>query len=276
MITTVQIEIVVELVRKHARMERGESFQTLRHVHALVRAREANVPESFLLPFSSALRKVIDTTRFDKAALPSAVGALFMSNRRTSTANLASLDQFAAEICGKFESKTEYAVLAGDGAALSGLYQDMGAFPASHWAALFRDGTYAAESRRRILGLPSDEWSEPVKLGKNSWRKPKPPLLITLLAAHLGNPSAPPTPSIWPHLGLALLVWNDRIRVKDILEYAGTLDVLEDAQRGLALAAQIFPELAEWTDLDKLWIPGWEKKLAIPIAARRLMMGERE
>ena len=276
MITGVQGEIVVELVRKHARLLRGESFKTLRHVHALVRAREANVPETFLLPFSSALRKVVETTRFDKSALPSAVGSLFMSNRRCAAANLAALDKFAAEIRGKFESKTEYAVLAGDAAALSGLYQDMGAFPASHWTALLRDGTYAAEHRRRILGLPQDDWSEPIKLGKTSWRKPRPPLLITLLAAHLGNPSVPPTPSIWPHLALALLVWSNRIPVKEILEFAGTLDVLEDAQRGIALAAHMFPELAEWANLDKLWIPGWEKKFAIPIAARRLMMGERD
>jgi hypothetical protein len=276
MITTAQVELVVDLIRKHGRMLRRESFKTLRQINALIRAREANVPESFLLPFSGALQKTIETTRFDKSALPSAVGSLFMSNRRWSDANLAALDRFGIYVCDQCGGKTESTVLAGDGGALSALYQDSGAFPATYWAALLRDGTYAAESRKRMLGFPEDDWSEQIQFGKTSWRKPKPALLITLLAAHLGNPTAPPTPPIWPHLGLALLAWNDRIAVQDILKFAGKLDVLEDVQRGLAISAHIFPELAEWTNLNELWIPGWEKKFAIPLAARRLMMGERE
>ncbi len=127
MITTLQGEIIVELVRKHGKMLRGESFKTLRHINALVRAREANVPENFLLPFS---------------------------------------------------------------AALSGLYEDPGAFPGSHWAALLRDGTYASDRSRRMLGLPADDWSEKIRFGNASWRKPKPALLITLLAAYVGVLSA--------------------------------------------------------------------------------------
>ena len=35
MITTLQGEIIVELVRKHGKMLRGESFKTLRHINAL-------------------------------------------------------------------------------------------------------------------------------------------------------------------------------------------------------------------------------------------------
>jgi hypothetical protein len=174
MITTLKGEIIVELVRKHGKMLRGESFKTLRHINALVRAREANVPENSLLPFSSALHKAIGATRFDKSVLPSAVGPLFLSNRRCSVQNLAALDQFAADMREQFHGKAENAVLAGDGAALSGLYEDPGAFPGSHWAALLRDGTYASDRRRRMLGLPTDDWSEKIRFGNASWRKPKP------------------------------------------------------------------------------------------------------
>lgn len=276
MITAVQGDIIVGLVRRHAEMLRGRSFKTLRQLNALIRGREANIPDSFLLPFSAALKKVVESGSFDKAMLPASVGALFRINAKFEAANLASLDKFASDVRSKFGGKTEDAVLAGDAAALAGLYEDMGAFGASHWAALLDDGTYAAQSRPRRIGLPQEDWSEPVKIGKNLWRRPRPPLLITLLAAHLGNPSAPPTPSIWPHLALSLLVWNDQVPVQSILEFAGALDLAEDVQRGLAITAHVFPELREWAGVDELSIPGWEKKLAIPIAARRLMMGERD
>jgi len=275
-ITAVQGEIIVGLVRRHGRMLRGESLKTLRQINALVRGREANIPDSFLLPFSAALKKVVESGSFDKSTLPASVGALFRINTRCEAANLASLDKFASNVRSKFGGKTEDAVLAGDAAALSGLYEDMGAFGASHWAALLDDATYAADSRHRRLGFPQEDWSEPVKIGDNLWRKPKPPLMITLLAAHLGNPGAPPTPSIWPHLALSLLVWNDRIPLQSILEFAGSLDLAEDVNRGLAITAHVFPELQEWADVDELSIPGWEKKLAIPIAARRIMLGERD
>ena len=276
MITTAQGELIIDLVRRHGRMLRGESFKTLRFLNALVRAREADVPEGFLLPFGVALHKTIDGTRFDAATLPPSVGALFAAGRRWRTKNLAALDAFAEDLRVNFQAKTEDAILAGDGAALSGLYEDPGAFPGAHWAALLPDGTYAASSRKRKLALPADDWSEKIRFGKNTWRKPRPDLVVTLLAAHLGNPSAPPMPSMWPHLGLALLAWKDRLSVRAILEFARALDVVEDVRRGLAITAHIFPELEAWANVDELSIPGWEQKLAIPLAARRLMAGDRD
>ena len=276
MITTEQGKIVAGLIRKNARILRGESFKTLRLINSLIRAREANVPEQFLLPFSFGLRKAIAATRFDKSVLPQAVGSLFIKNRHCTAANLAAMEDFAARIRNEFACETENAVLAADGAALSGLYQDLGAFPGAHWTALLRDGTYANGSNRRMLGMPEDDWSEKTQFGKTFWRKPKPALLVTLLAAHVGSAAAHPTPPMWPHMGLALLAWKESVGVKEILAIGSKLDLLEDVERGLAIAAHIFPELASWVNVDELLIPGWEKKFAIPLAARRLMVGERE
>ena len=276
MLNTDQSEIVVDLIRKNARILRRERFKALRLINSLIWAREAHVPEPFLLPFSCSLRKAIEGTRFDQSALPSAVGSLFMRNRRCSVDNLAALEDFGVRIREEFGCTTEDAVLAGDGAALAGLYQDPGAFQAADWTALLRDGTCANGGRPRMLRPPAKEWSEKIQFCKACWRKPKPALLITLFAAHIGDPTTSPIPPMWPHLGLALLAWKDRIGVKEVLELGSKLVQREEVERGLAIAAHIFPELAKWAEPEKLGIPAWERKFAVPLAARRLKLGERE
>lgn len=276
MISAEQREIIVELIRKNARILRGERFKALRFLNSLMWAQEAHVPEQFLLPFGASLRQALERTGFDQAMLPPGAGSLFIKIRRCGVENLAALQSFGERILKQHSAATEDAVLAGEAAALAGLYQDPGAFPAADWKALLKSGTCANGDKPKEMGPPADEWSERVNFGNACWRKPKPALLVTLLAAHVGDPAASPTPPMWTHLGLAILVWKDQVAAAEILELAGKLAQRAEVERGLAIAAHVFPELADWIKNEKLGIPRWERRYAVPIAARRLVSGERD
>jgi hypothetical protein len=276
MLNSYQIRTIKKLISKKAKIIRGEKLAPLRLMNALVSAREAHVPEQYLLPFSSSLKRVLDGSRFDRAALPPIVGSLLNKNRLYGAKNLAALEQFAARIAAEFGAAPSEAVLAGEGAALIGLYSDPGAFPAGQWTALLKDGTYANGGRPFKMAPPAEGWSEEIRLGNALWRKPKPELLLTLFARHVGDPDAAPTPPMWPHLGTALMVWKDRIAVTGVLELGIRLGQKDEVERGLAIAAQIFPELEGWAEAERFSIPRWERKYAIPLAARRIIMGERD
>ncbi|MBN2338808.1 MAG: hypothetical protein JXP48_09735 [Acidobacteria bacterium] len=271
-----QVTIVLELVRRHARVLRGEPYPLLRRLKALIRAREAGVPERYLLPFASAVHRLLDGSKFDPEAVPAAVGSLFRANRLAEKSNLAELAHLAGTLRASLKVESRDAILTGDGAALVGLYRDPGAFPGAHWGALLPDGTHLSDHEQVRLAPPAEAWSEAALSGDIPWRTPLPGLLVALLAAHLGNPKAPPTPSLWPHLGLGLLLWRDQVKVKSVLDLGLDLGRGEEVEHGLAIAAHVFPELGSWTDSDKLRIPSWEKKFAIPLAARRLLQGERD
>jgi len=276
MLNSNQIQIIKKLISRNAKIIRGEKVVPLRLMNVLVAAREAHVPEHFLLPFSSSLKRVLDGSRFDRAALPPIVGSLLNKNRLYGAENLASLKEFAARIKAEYGAAPADSVLAGEGAALAGLYCDPGAFPASQWAALLKDGTYANGGRTLEMAPPLEEWSEEIRLGDTLWRKPGPELLLTLFARHVGDPGAAPTPPMWPHLGAALLVWKGRVAVTKVLGLGTLLGQKNEVERGLAVAAHIFPELEEWVEAGRFSIPRWERKYAIPIAARRIQMGERD
>jgi hypothetical protein len=222
------------------------------------------------------LRKALDATRFDRSVLPQSVGSLILKNGRCGDENLAAIQVLASRIKDEFGCGAENSVLAGDGAVLSGLHQDLSAFPVAHLSALLQDGTYVNGTRWKKLGAPVNDWSETTQFGASLWRRPKPVLLITLLASHVGNPAAPPTPPMWTHLGRAILMWRDQVSAQEVLALGRALEVTEDAVHGLAIISHIFPEIQPWTMFGTLKIAGWEKRFAVPLAARRLVMGERE
>ncbi len=275
MLNTEQETIAVGLIRKKAKILRGEEQKALRLVNSLVWAHESQIPEDFLLTFNSALSVVIHMSRFDPASLPPVVGALANKNKRCRTSNLIALDLFGARIENEYSVATEETVLSGNGAALSVLYNDPGAFPATEFAALLDNGTYVNGRKRKKMKPLSEEWSERIQIGNNYWRKPKPELLVALLAQHIGDPGTNPALPMWPHLGTALLLWRDKISLETVVDLGKQLTVRAEVERGLAIAAYIFPELTRWIETIKLKIPRWEKKYAIPLAAKRIVQGGR-
>ena len=130
--------------------------------------------------------------------------------------------------------------------------------------------------KRKELRAPQKDWSEKIQFGTVSWRKPKPPLLIALFAKQIGDPKTPPTPPVWNHLGLAILCWKHQIKLSEVVELGSKLGQKEQVARGLAIVAHIFPEIADWVQIEKLSLPKWEKKYAISLAARKLTQGIRD
>lgn len=271
-----QGSIAVSLIRKKAKILRGEEQKALRLVNSLVWAHESQIPEDFLLTFSSALSVVIHMSRFDPASLPTVVGALANKNKRCRTSNLIALDLFGARIKNEFLVATEDTILSGNGAALTVLYNDPGAFPATEFAALLDNGTYVNGRKRKKMKPPAEEWSERIEIGNNVWRKPKPELLITFLAHHIGDPATNPALPMWPHLGTALLLWRDKTNLETVIDLGEQLAIREEVERGLAIGAYIFPELTRWIETVKFKIPRWERKYAIPLAAKRIVQGGRD
>ena len=275
-LSTDQVEIIKNLIRRNARIEKQERFKALRFINRLVWAIEASIPDEFLMPFSSSLRQAIDWNSFDESTLPPGPAFLFNKINRCSNQNLESLDSFGEKILEEYNAASQDTILAGEGAALAGLYHDPGAFPTVHWEGLMENGLCANGEKPRKYGSPLKSWSEPVQFGHSQWRKPKPALLITLLASSVGDPSSPLMPPIWTHLGLALLLYKDNLSIDEILDIGARLEQRDEVERGIAIAAHLFSELDEWVDFRRLSIPKWERKFAIPIAARRITIGERD
>jgi hypothetical protein len=271
-----QVEIVKNLIRRNARILQRERFKALRYINRLMWAIEASIPDEFLMPFSSNLRQAIDWNSFDESTLPPGLAYLFNKIGRCSDKNLKSLDSFGARILKEYNAASRDTVLAGEGAALAGLYHDAGAFPTVNWEGLMENGLCANGGKPRKYGSPLKAWSEPVHFGNSQWRKPKPALLITFLASRVGDPSSSPIPPIWPHLGLALLLHKDSVSINEVLDIGSRLEQRNEVERGVAIASHLFTEFEEWVDFRRLSIPKWERKLAIPIAARRITIGERD
>jgi hypothetical protein len=276
MFRTEKNKIAIDMVRKSAAILRAEPPPILRLLNLLIFAEETQVAEHFLLTFASGLRKVIDKVHFDWSTLPSEIGALLNKNPRCSAANLASLEKFAKQLPSRYDAHAEEAVLVGNGAVLAGLYEDMGAFLASGWEALLSNGICINDAKPKKFNPPLEDWSERIQIGNCWWRKPKPMLLTALLARHVGDPATSPASPVWSHLGIALLVWQNCFTSAEILDIGNKLGCPAEIERGLAIAGQIFPEIERWVNPEKLHIPGWERKLALPIAIGRLMMGEKD
>jgi hypothetical protein len=271
-----QSEIVVDIIRKTARMMMTDRPTRILHrINTLIDAQEALVPECFLLPLSSCLKKAIEKSTFDSSLLPVSVLSLFNKNCQFHEDNLAALQKLGVRVRKEFRTQPEDLVIGDDGAVLSGLYDDLGTYRVGHWAAFLQDGTCVNGDKPRQVMRFAEEWSERVQLGNSEWRKPKPALMIALLANDVGDPRTNPEPPVWHHLGLAVLLWKDKVKADQVLEISSQLSQKQNVERGLAIAAHILPETSHWLKFAKLDIPKWELKFAIPIAARKLVIGDR-
>jgi len=191
------------------------------------------------------MRGVLGDASLEESVLPLSIRSLICEIRRGGAANLAALDGFGAGIRARYGARTEDAVLAGDAAALAALYGDAGAFKPAGWEVLLKDGTCANGTKTRKLAPPADAWSEEFQFGAARWRRPGP----------------------------ALLLWKDSTPVAGVLKLAYGLGCRDEVEHGLAIASHIFPELKEWAHPEWWWsMPQWERKWAVPLAARRVVL----
>jgi hypothetical protein len=99
--------------------------------------------------------------------------------------------------------------------------------------------------------------------------------LVTILAGRLGNPGIAPNPPVWPLLAMLLMEWGDVISAQDVLDRATRIGATEEVNRGLIIMSYLFPELHDWLSGVRLHVPFWERTLAIPFAARKLVLLEK-
>ena len=76
-------------------------------------------------------------------------------------------------------------------------------------------------------------------------------------------------------LALVLFEWRGSISASGVVTRASRMGVSEETQRGLVIIAHLFPELQDWLAEVPLAIPLWERVLALPLAARKLVLLEK-
>ena len=96
--------------------------------------------------------------------------------------------------------------------------------------------------------------------------------VLATLAGRIGDPRISPAPPLWPILALMLLGWRDRTSLYRVIERSTKLGVEEEVYRGLAIVVYLFPELQDWAAGVLQKIPLWERALAVPLAARKLVL----
>jgi len=99
--------------------------------------------------------------------------------------------------------------------------------------------------------------------------------LIAILAGRIGDPKIAPMPPLWPLLALVLLEWRSSISATGVVTQAARMGLSEETERGLVIIAHLFPELQDWLAEVPLAIPLWERVLAVPLAARKLVLLEK-
>ena len=97
---------------------------------------------------------------------------------------------------------------------------------------------------------------------------------MAILASRMRNQIAP-VPPLWPLLALLLFGWRDTISAQAVMARAADIGLTEETQRGLVIVTYLFPELQSWLAGVPLRIPLWERSLAVPFAARKLVLVEK-
>jgi hypothetical protein len=269
-----------EVVRAAARAAEGESTLSLGLDRLCATARMRGVPERLLRPFL-----VIAARHWSDETLPLTLSRQLAVGNGTAEAN-ARLLTLLAERVGLSGESTSDALLLGDAALLAGLYGTLGAFPLRLPLAATASATDAGtglplylRARGGVLGIVplgplaelvrnnSRRWSD----GTHTWRVPRRELMLTLLAARLGDPLAHPDPPLWHHLALLLQLWPEAEGREMVLEHAARLGLLSQVGRGLAVLGHLFPELQSWAGSGRIQLSLLARSLAVPLAARALV-----
>ena len=270
-----------EVVRAAARVAQGESTTASRFESLCQAARERGVPERLLRPFL-----VIAARGWSDETLPLALSRQLSKSDGVGDANKRLMRSLADRV-GLAGESTENALLVGDAPLLAGLYGSLEAFalrlPLAATATATDSGNglpLVLRARGGVLGVValgplagmlrnhSRRWTD----GARAWRVPRRELMVTLLAARLGDPMAHPDPPLWHHLGLLLMLWSEPDGRTLVIEHAVRLGLLSQVARGLAVLGNLFPELQGWAgNSGQVQLSLLTRSLAVPLSARALV-----
>jgi hypothetical protein len=269
-----------EVVRAAARAAEGESTESIGLDELCAAARARGVSERLLRPFL-----VIAARGWSDETLPLTLSRQLAASDGTAAFNGRLLGLLAERVQLSNE-RTADALLLGDAALLAGLYGSLGAFPLRLPLAAIATATNAGSgmplylrARGGVFGVVplgplgelvrhnSRRWND----GARTWRVPRRELMLTMLAARLGDPLAHPDPPLWHHLALLLMLWPENEGRELVLEHAARLGLLAQVGRGLAVLGHLFPELQSWAGNGRIQLSLLARSLAVPLSARALV-----
>ena len=280
---TAQLRTTLDYARCIAAALRGDDAAVAGLLTGAQECRDARVPDEFSAVGLVLWQKLRTGTA---PAVRSDLQYILDRHVGVERANREALEAIGQVVDGNGALEGAPPALIGDDSVLLGLYGTLAAFRAVEWVVLVRpaaNGTprQVAAARElpftlrvgpsQRLEVPLRRWSSDVSAAGRTWRVPTGELFAVLLAARVGDPAALPSPPHWFHLAVALMAWRDSLNVHTVLTLADRLDIGARAQRGLAMVGSLFPELKPSLDLSSFEIPLWERLLAVPGAARRVV-----
>lgn len=275
------------IVRYAARCRRRNYDAVPRLLDACEQAMGAGLEEGVLLPGLVVLRQTSKAFGFPESSIPPELQAVLATAETLAVEQARQLRRLADALVTEAGEVVSRTLLLGDGALLVGLYEHLGAFPASEWTAGVAGVHPLRPAVEAILhpraGIEMVNLDDLTEVGDHAhleevdglrWIVPDPRLLVALLAARVGDSMAHPDPPVWHHLGFAVKSWQDDLEPETVLSLADRLGLGKAVHRGLAVAVHLFPELERWLPKDRLRISRLERRLAIPLAARKLLQTE--
>ena len=282
-----RLSAVLELIRWQGRGLRGEYDAARGLFEACSTCSQLAVPSELVAAGLTVLEKVSADLGFDPSRLEANFPGLHALRQRFAVENRRRLES-VAEFLEARGSATEDGLLLVDLAVLVGIYSSVAAFPArmsivglpgadgrGHDAetehVIDMDPGLVVEADVHSMRPYLERWSKVVEFEQRQWRIPCGELMVVLLAARTGDSRVNPLAPTLPSLVLQLKSESRELDRRSLVEIARGLDVEESTSRGLGVALHLFPELRRAIAMEDLSLPRWEKSLAVPVAARRVM-----
>lgn len=281
-----RVSSLLELVRWTGRGLRAEYNAPRGLLEACYTAVEVGVPREFLCAAITVLDDATRALGFTSEVIYSDFPEASALQNELAVENGAALEQVAQVLADRGVSPSE-ALLLGDLGVLLGLYETVEAGFARVWV-VGLPGEHELEddsvTERAVSALPREMHVSSlgrlahhlegrvkrVEVEGREWLVPDGDLLVTLMAARVGDPEASPESATWVHLAAAIKARKDVMRIESVLELAEALGLSDRAQRGLEIIRQLFPELGRVVPAKMLRIPAWER-VALRVAANRLV-----
>jgi hypothetical protein len=269
-----------ELVRALGRALRDAPGATTRLGRAAEAAAGAGVPEPFLLPAVTILRRRQEEHPAASPALSRKLIAVLEAQAPTARRNVRLLAALGdrARIAGEGPP-----VLLGGAATLVAVYGDLGAFSPRVWicgvAGISEAGSALDQHLRGMPGVFGsfglddglEQWTALAGDLAPGWLIPSRAAFLALGAARLGDPLAHPQPPAWFHVAAAATAWGPEVGADEVMATADLLGVSQHCERGLAILNHLFPELTRWSSGHCPARPLLERLVAIPVAAHKLV-----
>ncbi len=257
--------------------------------HSLIVAGRAGVPEEFRAGALEVLRTAAHKHGFKNLTNERELAALASFEEGAEARALEGLRQLRARVEQR-GGATEDVLLLGDAATSLTIYGSLGAVEHRLGLAVaLSDGDAGGAPPRfqTLLVAPPLELhllaagSDSALLRRQSrqavvdgvpWRLPSEALQLAVLAGRVGSPEADPAVPAWVYLAAGLKARREASSlIAEMRVVSRELDIEQQVRDGLTVLLHIFPELRRHVSEESSGAYTWERRLTVPLAARRLV-----